>query len=277
MALKYTSYFDRIPKLQYDINRSLINAKYETVTNVFFRVRVIQEVLNNINAYIVVELEDGDTPEIIAEKVYGDPGAAWMILIANQIIDPQWQWPLTEKDFQNYIISKYGSIENAQITPHHYEMVVERDLRPDNITTERRYEINEKRLAGNDLDVPYNFYFNYFYPQVFLDKVLSDNTNITVDSTQFTVDSGYESREIGQSGLQEGSLAFTQYLSTYEIEGKTVYENIYGNMVTNYDYEDALNDKRRVIKIIKKEYYNQINDEFTKLTGTESPFRRQVR
>lgn len=277
MALTYTSYFDRIPKLQYDINRTPINSKYQNVTNIFFRVRVIQEVLNNINSYIIAELEDGDTPEIIAEKVYKDPGAAWMILIANQIVDPQWEWPLNADAFQKYIADKYGSIENAQITPHHYEMIVERTLTPDNITTERRYEINEKRLVDNNLNVPYNYYFNYFYPTVFLEKTLSDNTYITVDSTAFTVDSGYESRSSGNTGLESGSLAFTQYLSVYEIEGKTVHENIHGNMVSNYDYEDALNDKRRFIKIIKKEYYNQINDEFTKLTGSESPFRRQVR
>ena len=272
MAINYTSYFDRIPKLKYDVNRSLVNPRYEEATHIFFRIRVIQEVLNNINSYFVAEIEDGETPEIIAEKVYKDSGANWMIIIANQIIDPQWEWPLGYDEFNKYIAGKYGSVENAQITNHHYEMVVTRTLSPDNITTEHRYVVNGEKLTNNSLTVPYNYYF----PSAFVNDILTDNTSIRIDTTAYTVDSGYDEQESGEFGLQPGSLAFTQYVNNYNIAGKTVREVVKGEAITNYDYEEKLNESRRFIKIIKKEYYEQIQNEFNALTGAGASFLRRV-
>lgn len=272
MAVNYTSYFDRIPKLKYDINRSLVNPKYETVTNIFFRIRVIQEVLDNIDSYFVAEIEEGETPEIIAEKVYKDSGANWIITIANNIIDPQWQWPLGYDEFQKYIIGKYGSVENAQTTNHHYEMVVTRTLSPDNITTERRYIVDKEKFTNNNLNVPYNYYL----PSVVTLDILADDSVIKVDSSLYTVDSGAEQQDPGEYGLQPGSLAYAQYVNTYNIGGKTVVEVVNGNAVTNYDYEDQLNESRRFIKIIKKEYYERIQDEFNILTGSGATFLRRV-
>lgn len=276
MANRYTSYFDKLPQIKYDINRAPINAKYVNVTNIFFRIRFIQEVINNIDSYFIGEIEEGETPEIVAEKVYGDGGAAWMILVANQIVDPQWEWPLTYGDFQKYIAGKYGSLEAAQTQVHHYEMVIKRELKPDNVITERRYVINEKNLTDNNLSVPYYYYFNYYFPPVYLDKTLADTTLVTVDSTlpKYTVDSGYESQT--GYGLQPGSLAFTQYYNTYDIEGKTVIETVNGEAINTYDWENDLNEKRRFIKIIKKDYYQRILNEFDTLTKTEVSYKRRV-
>lgn len=247
MAIKYSSYFDKLPKLQYDINRSVVNPKYETVTNIFFRIKVIQEVLDNLDSYFVAEVEDGETPEIIAEKVYSDAGANWIITIANKIIDPQWEWPLNYDEFNKYIKGKYGSIELAQTTNHHYEMVVTRTLSPDNVTTERKYIVNEEKFTDNNLDVPYNYY-----------------TPAIGEPTP------------GDFGLQPGSLAYSQYYSTYNIDGKTVTEVVKGQAVSNYDYENDLNESRRFIKIIKKEHYEKIQNEFIALTGSGSTFLRRV-
>ena len=240
--VNYTSYFDKLPKIKYDINRSLVNPKYESVTNIFFRIRYIKDVINNTSSYYTLEVTDGDTIEILAEKIYGDAGAGWMIILANQIIDPQWDWPLNYDEFNKFIIGKYGSIENAQITNHHYEMVVEKTVQPDNITTVKRYTVGGNKLTDNNLDVPHNYYFPY-------------QPNPT----------------------DPGSLAFTQSVNTYEVAGKTVTEVIKGEAITNYQYEEALNDQRRLIKVVKKEYYARILNEFDNLTDYTEPYRRRVR
>ena len=86
----HTPFFDYFPKVKYDINRSQY-PNYETVTNVFFRLAILKDVLSNTSSYYVYDIESDDTPEIIAEKVYGDSGAGWIILFANQIIDPQFE------------------------------------------------------------------------------------------------------------------------------------------------------------------------------------------
>lgn len=273
MAVTYKSYFDKIPKIKYDINRSLINPKYETVTNIFFRVKYLEEALNNISAYFTVEVTDGDTPEILAEKVYGDAGANWMITMANKMIDPQWEWPLDYDSFQKYIAGKYGSVEAAMTTAHHYEMVVTRITQPDNIKIERRYIVNAEKLTDNNMTVPYNYYF----PIVVVNDLLTDNTSITIDSSTYTVDSGAEDQDTGEFGLQPGSLAFAEYTNTYTFaDGKTVTEDIIGQEINVYDYETQVNDSKRLIKIIKKEYYQQIMKEFEQLTDFRLPFERRV-
>lgn len=269
----YNSYFDKLPKINYDMNRSLINPKYESVTNIFFRVKYIEKTLNNISSYFTAEVFDGETPEILAEKVYGDAGAGWMIIMANQIIDPQWEWPLDYEQFNKYIIGKYGSIESAQTLPHHYEMIVTRTLLPDNITSERKYIVNSDKLTYNRISVPYN----YYHPSFDTYGITADSTKLTVDSTYFTVDNGVELQESGDFGLQPGSLAFSQYTNTYTYaDGKTVTEDVIGKEVNSYDYENELNESKRLIKIIKKEYYGVIMREFDALTNFRLPFERRV-
>lgn len=276
MSVIYNSYFDKIPKIKYDINRSLTNPQYETVTNIFFRVKFMYEVLNNISAYFTVELDDSDTPEILAEKVYGDSGAGWMITMANEMTDPQWNWPMTSEQFNKYIIGKYGSIESSQTTYHHYNMVVTRTLEPDNITSERRYEIDGDKLTLNMLPVPYN----YYYPNEFFGYLSVDSVRVTVDSTQYTVDAGLglsgQYIPMPEYGIQSGSLAYTQFVNTYNMNGKTIHEVVKGEAVTNYDYEMQLNDSKRFIKIIKKDYYNKVMEEFKNLTNFSLPFQRRV-
>lgn len=273
MTTVYNSYFDKIPKLKYDINRSLVNPKHETVTNIFFRVKYIEEAINNISAYFTVEVTDGDTPEILAEKVYGDSGAGWMITMANKMVDPQWEWPLEYRDFNKYIIGKYGSVEKAQILPHHYEMLVTRTLQPDNITTQKKYIINSDKLTYNRISVPYN----YYYPSFDTYGITADSTKVTVDSTYFTVDNGVDIQESGEFGLQPGSLAVNQYTNIYTYDdGKTVTEDVIGQEVNTYDYEVEQNESKRLIKIVKKEYYQQILKEFDQLTNFRLPFERRV-
>lgn len=151
------SFFQKFPVIPYDINRSTFS-NYETVTNVFFRLRMVQELLNNISAYYEYTIKDGDTPEILAEKIYGDAEAHWIILMANNIVDAQYDWPLDKPSFLNYIKKKYGSIANAKSQIHHYEKVIQREESKSNITTETRFQIDEDTLLEDSLDVPYDSY-----------------------------------------------------------------------------------------------------------------------
>lgn len=150
-------YFDLFPKLLYDIDGKRLS-KYSSVTDVFFRLRVIRQVLNNVSAYYEYIVSDFETPEILADKVYGDPEAHWIILLANDMLDPQYDWPLNYNQFKNYIIKKYGSIENAQTNIHHYEKVVTRVEELKGIVDETRFVVNKEKLTVNDMTVPYDYY-----------------------------------------------------------------------------------------------------------------------
>ena len=157
MRTNMAKYFDLFPQIAYDIDGKQLST-YQNVTNIFFRLRVVQKVLGNISAYYNYIITEGDTPEILAENIYGDPEAHWIILMANNIVDPQYDWPLSDRTFEAYIIGKYGSIETAQLQIHHYEKVIQREESASGIMTETRFVINQEKLTDNALDMPYDYY-----------------------------------------------------------------------------------------------------------------------
>jgi hypothetical protein len=92
-------------------------------------------------------VKDSDTPESIASKYYNDPTRHWIILYTNQIIDPYFQWPLSQEKFEQNLIDNFGSIANSQSTLHHYE-------KRTNVTTSFNYSIQTNTyvsLVGTDV------------------------------------------------------------------------------------------------------------------------------
>ena len=242
-------FFNKFPKFDYNMNFG--RGKFpitETVTNIFFRLGIIKEALNNITSYEVYQLESGDTPEIVAERVYNDAGAGWIVIYANQLADPQFEWPLTYDQFNKYIVKKYGSIENAETGIHHSEMIVTRTNSEHQVVSETRFQINTDRLT--DTMPPYRF--NYY--------------NAHAGDGEWDYDI-----KTGQVPVAEGSVG------TYEIDGATITESIVRNQVSYYEYEERLNESRRVIKVIKAEYYPRIMSEFKNLTGTKESYLRKVK
>lgn len=110
-------YFDSLPSIvETDPQGNYIAAK-----NLMVRVSIVQKLINDPAIYYQYDIQDGDTPEIIASKYYNDPYRFWLVLLPNEILDPQWQWPLKYEIFEQYINDKYAVVANtAQMTPLAY-------------------------------------------------------------------------------------------------------------------------------------------------------------
>jgi hypothetical protein len=131
-------YFDTLPKIiEYD-NKGT----GRVFTNLLARASIIPELLKNPTMYYSYDIQEGDTPEIVAHKYYGDSYRYWMVLLANEILDPQWGWPMSSNVFNNYLISKYGSTFNTQSTVHHYEKTLTQFDSGTNTTTTNTVEID---------------------------------------------------------------------------------------------------------------------------------------
>lgn len=118
-------YFNKLPITKYNI-KGTNSGEFVVVTNIMFRVGILEKLKNNIFTYYKVDVPDGTRPDVVAEKYYGDPGLHWVIFLANDIVNPLHQWVKNQRDFNNYIISKYGSIETAQTETAYYEKVIVR-------------------------------------------------------------------------------------------------------------------------------------------------------
>lgn len=295
-------FFDLFPIIGYDIAKEKYS-NYQYVTNIFFRTAFLKEVLENISAYYEYVISDNDKPEILAEKLYGNPDAYWIILYANNMVDPQYDWPLNNKDFSNYIVGKYGSIANSQTTIHHYEKVVSRTESLSGITSEFRYVVDYSSKtnsiinmsavsgaysAGEAVYQGSNLAYATFSANVInwnstageltlantVGQVLKYNVLIGDSSSANGTVSSFKVPDVPYNYYL--SLPATQSVSTYEVSGKTVTETISRNAVSNYDYELELNEKKRFVKLIKPEYYGSIMREFAALTGSEERFYRRL-
>ncbi len=110
-------YFDTLPK----IITADQNGNYIVLTNLLTRAKLIDELQNNPMLFYTYSIQDGDTPEIVADKYYDDPFAFWIVLYSNQILDPIWSWPLTYLEFLKHIDLKYATESaDADMTPFEY-------------------------------------------------------------------------------------------------------------------------------------------------------------
>ena len=106
------NYFKRFPKTFY--TRDNYNNDFEYVTNLMVRIRLFDSVLKSRTAFYSYTVNDGERPDTVAHKYYGDSKYSWVILAANNYIDPLFEWPLNEEELQAYIKSEYGSIAAAK-------------------------------------------------------------------------------------------------------------------------------------------------------------------
>ena len=108
-------YFGHFPLIPYD---SVGDGNFKLVTNLLKRVAVRSKVKTNVSVFDTYDIKSGETPELIADKLYNDPELHWVVLMMNDITDRYHQWPLNENQFIAYINDKYSNIDAT----HHYEI-----------------------------------------------------------------------------------------------------------------------------------------------------------
>ena len=108
-------YFGHFPLIPYD---SVGDGDFKLVTNLLKRVAVRSKVKTNVLVFDTYDLKSGETPELIADKLYNDPELHWVVLMMNDITDRYHQWPLNENQFIAHINDKYSNVDAV----HHYEI-----------------------------------------------------------------------------------------------------------------------------------------------------------
>lgn len=88
------------------------------LTDITRNIRFRRDVLANITVYDYYDIIEGETPEIVAEKIYGNAMYHWIVMLVNERYDYLADWPLTQANLDQYVIDKYGSTATAI---HHYE------------------------------------------------------------------------------------------------------------------------------------------------------------
>ena len=110
-------YFSRFPLTTYDIKGDGV---YKLLPDILRRVKLRSGIKAGAFIFTEYDVRDGEKPEDVAVKWFGDPEYHWVILMTNNITDRFYEWPMTQPQFQEFIEDKYGLASIDSI--HHYEI-----------------------------------------------------------------------------------------------------------------------------------------------------------
>jgi len=156
---KYVPNFDYISRLP---GSKSIN-DYIRVKNLFKRVKISDEIFEDLTYFTKHKVSDQDRPDNVAYKVYKDSNLDWLIMLSNNIINYESEWPMDQISYNNYLTNKYGSYENLYNT-HHYE------------TKEVKNSLGET-IIQSGLEVPKEFSITYYDSGMGVENIASNITN----------------------------------------------------------------------------------------------------
>jgi Base plate wedge protein 53 len=195
------SYFRQVPNFDY-VSR-LPDAKisdYAPVKNLFKKGKLREDIFQNLAFFTKYQIKGNDRPDNVAFEVYEDSSLDWLVLICNNIVNIQTEWPMTQVAFDEYVLSKYGTYETLYGGIHHYE------------TSE---VINSQGvvIVPAGLEVPSTYSVSFY--DYFVDKQV-DSGNISTP-------------------------------------------------VTNYEYEEKIENDKRNIYLLKSEYLNIVLNDMNEI------------
>tara|TARA_R110002020_G_scaffold173013_5_gene363608 strand:- start:955 stop:1677 length:723 start_codon:yes stop_codon:yes gene_type:complete len=236
-------YFQKYPLATFTLDNY---ESMQVMPDLSTRSKFLANVVTNASNYDEYDIVSGETPEITADKFYGDPGLHWIILQSNGILDPRFGWPLDQFDLKKFTVAKYGNITST----HHYEDST------GNITTNANIELT----LSDSIDT-----LNLSNGSV-LTNVTGSGVGVITD-INISGNSTFKLR-VPQGGFNNGdTIALAS--NTSITSNITATDNITnGTAITNLIHEDRENDAKRQIKIIKSDFVPSIISQFENLMKT---------
>ena len=118
-----SEFFQHYPQISYDIFGTK-PAKLKTVINLMEKAKLKGMVRDDIVAYFPYSIREGERPDHVSEKMYGNVKYTWLIFLINDISDPIFDWPLGTREFGAYVKNKYDSLATAKSSIHQYEQIL---------------------------------------------------------------------------------------------------------------------------------------------------------
>jgi hypothetical protein len=236
-------YFSNFPKIVYDFDLSS-GTDYKIVTDISRNVRFRKQILENISLYDYYDIAEGETPEIISEKIYGTPYYHWVIMLANQRYDYVNDFPLSQLELDTHINKKYG---NKKYQIHDYK---ENGFIKEGVNILR---LRESALDGGGIG------------EIVVGKVLVSQTNGYVGRIDEVIFQANATATVSAS-MREGKFILNETLGILnetvyvEVDQSTIPDNY--TATSNYDYEFALNESKRRIRLIDPTLVDQLIKEF---------------
>ena len=119
-----SNYFSQLPDFEY-VSR-LPDARisdYIPVKNLFKKGKLREDIIEQTAVFTKYKIKGDDRPDNVAQELYGDPDLDWVVLASNNILNVYDEWPMTQRNFENYLLEKYGTYEQMNAV-HHYDCLL---------------------------------------------------------------------------------------------------------------------------------------------------------
>ena len=184
-----SNYFSQLPDFEY-VSR-LPDSKisdYNPVKNLFMRGKLREDIFQNVAVFTKYEVKGDDRPDNVAFEFYGDANLDWLVLTCNNIINVYDEWPMTQFNFENYLLDKYDTYENINAT-HHYETTEVKNSKgvvivPAGLEVDSNYSVSfyDEEIEGMTIvSSPVTEITNYYYEE----KLQQDKRNIFLLKARF--------------------------------------------------------------------------------------------
>jgi len=185
-----SSYFQRVPDFNY-VSR-LPDSKigdYVRVKNLFKKGKIREDIFQNVAFFEKYKIVGDDRPDNVAFEVYDDSSLDWVILLSNNILNIQSEWPLPQTDFDRFVLDKYGDYNTLYNGIHHYETIEVKNTQgvtivPTGLQVESSYSVSyydfftDLQVTTGNLATPIT---NYEYEE----KVDNDKRNIFILKSRY--------------------------------------------------------------------------------------------
>jgi hypothetical protein len=208
-----SSYFQRVPDFNY-VSR-LPDSKigdYVRVKNLFKKGKLREDIFQNVAFFEKYKIVGDDRPDNVAFEIYDDSSLDWLVLLSNNILNIQSEWPLPQTDFDRFVLDKYGDYNTLYNGVHHYETIEVKNTQgvtivPAGLQVDSSYSVSyydfftDLQVTTGNLATPIT---NYEYEE----KVENDKRNIYILKSRYLNIVFDDMEEIMQ--YKKGS---TQYVS----------------------------------------------------------------
>ena len=180
-----SSYFQRVPDFNY-VSR-LPDSKigdYVRVKNLFKKGKLREDIFQNVAFFEKYKIVGDDRPDNVAFEIYDDSSLDWLVLLSNNILNIQSEWPLPQTDFDRFVLDKYGDYNTLYNGIHHYETIEIKNTQgvtivPAGLQVDSSYSVSyydfftDLQVTTGNLAIPVT---NYEYEE----KVENDKRNIFI-------------------------------------------------------------------------------------------------
>ena len=200
------SYFRKVPNFEY-VNRTKGNtdiSNYITVKNLFKRGKIRPDIFGNVSFFTKYKIIGDERPDNVAFKEYNDSSLDWVVLLSNNILNIQDEWPLSQNSLDEVLLDKYGTYQELHSGIHHYETIEIKNTKggiilPGGLETPNKWRTNGNfiqatntkvnQISGSDAKVATVTMYNGIKNLTVGSEVLINNISSSVYNGRFPVTS----------------------------------------------------------------------------------------